>query len=286
MLEPVSETVHIQNREGEKRSSGFRHLLSRLRSYFFFDPLIWFYTVVLGVLSLLSSFFDRDGTMQHGFARFWARLILATIGVPVDVIGLEKIDISKPHIYAVNHLSAIDVPVLYGHLPFPFRILAKKELFRYPFLGWHLHRSGQIPVDQQNVRRSARSLGQAAAAVRQGMPVLIFPEGGRSDDGQIKPFMNGAFYVAIKAQVDIVPMALIGTFEVLRMNTYHIMPRRVLIVVGEAIPTAGLTLRDLDTVSNQARQSIAQLYYARSAVRDLREEKKDITAESAESAES
>jgi 1-acyl-sn-glycerol-3-phosphate acyltransferase len=270
MLEPVSETVHIQNRKDEKRAGGLRHLLSCLRSYFFFDPLIWLYTVVFGVPSLVCSLFDRAGTVQHGFARLWARLILVTIGVPVDVIGLEKIDTSKPHIYAVNHLSAIDVPVLYGCLPFPFRILAKIELFRYPVLGWHLRRSGQIPVDQENVRRSARSLGQAAAAVKQGMPVLIFPEGGRSDDGQLKPFMNGAFYVAIKAQVDIVPMALVGTFEVLRMNSFHIMPRRVLILVGDAIPTAGLTLRDLDALSNKAQQSIAKLYYSRADVPDLR----------------
>lgn len=268
----MPETVEIQDTGNVKRAEGFRHFLSRLRSYFIFDPLIWFYTITLGLLSLLSSFFDRDGKIQHGFARLWSRLILATIGVRVEVIGVENINCNRPHIFAVNHLSAMDIPVLYAHMPCQFHVLAKKELFRYPFLGWHLRRSGQIPVDQQNIRRSARSLGQAAESVRNGMPVLIFPEGGRSEDGQLQQFMNGAFYLAIKAQVEIVPMALVGTFELLRMNTYHIMPRTIYLVAGEPIPTAGLTLRDLDQLSSLARQKIGDLYYSRSLVPDRRQE--------------
>ena len=115
--------------------------MSRLRSYLLLDPLIWLYTIVLGTLSLISSLFDRSGRIQHGFARLWSRMILGTIGVPVTVEGLEKIDTAKAHVYVVNHLSALDIPVLYLHLPFQFRILAKRELFRYPFMGWHLRRS-------------------------------------------------------------------------------------------------------------------------------------------------
>jgi len=272
VFESVPETTELQTSTDQSPDKGLRHLLSRLRSYFIYDPLIWLYTIIFGLLSLLSSFFDRDGGIQHGFARLWSRVILRTIGAQIQVIGMEKIDAGKAHIYAVNHLSALDIPVLYAYLPTQFRILAKKELFRYPFLGWHLRRSGQIAVDQENIRSSARSLGQAVTAVRDGMPIMIFPEGGRSEDGQLQDFMSGAFYLAIKAQADVVPMALVGTYEMLPMNTWHIKPRPIYLLVGEPISTTGLNLRNLDNLSQQARQAIADLYYSRASVPDRRDQ--------------
>src|ERR671929_62602 len=152
-----------------------RDLLSLLRSLFILDPLIYLYTVVLGTLSLLSSFVDRKGRIQHGFARLWSRLILKTAMCPVTVTGLDRIDTAVPHLYCVNHLSALDIPVLYTELPFHFRILAKKELFRYPFMGWHLKRSGQIPIDPSNAHASMRSLRDAGEGLRAGMPLVVFP---------------------------------------------------------------------------------------------------------------
>lgn len=257
--------------EAVERGAGLRHLLSRLRSYFIFDPLIWFYTIVLGTLSLLSSFFDSEGVLQHKFARLWSRLILGTIGTTITVQGLGKIDISKAHVYVVNHLSALDIPVLYVSLPFQFRILAKKELFRYPFMGWHLRRSGQIPVVLDNPKASIRSLQLAVAAVKHNMSLLVFPEGGRSDDGQLQAFMGGAFFAAIKAQADIVPMAIIGTYETLKMNTWHIKPQPVKLLVADPISTAGLTTRDTEAVAARARTVIADLYYSHSPLPDLRD---------------
>src|SRR5438128_1198555 len=138
-------------------------VLSRLRSYFVFDPLIWMYTVVLGIISIPFGFFDKDGSILHGFASFWSKLIMKTILSPVQVIGLEKIDASRTHVYAVNHASALDIPVLYAYLPFQFRIVHKKELLSYPIVGWHLKRSGQVCVDQQN---PSRSIGHIKSAVR------------------------------------------------------------------------------------------------------------------------
>jgi 1-acyl-sn-glycerol-3-phosphate acyltransferase len=265
----VPETTQLQA-EATQESGGVRHLLSRLRSYFFWDPLIWLYTIVLGALSLLSSFFDRTGRIQHGFARLWSRMILGTLGAKPQVEGMEKIDLSKPQVYVVNHLSALDIPVLYAYLPFQFRILAKKELFRYPFMGWHLHRSGQIPVVLENPKASVRSLNRAVAALKEGMSLVVFPEGGRSSDGQLQPFMGGAFYAAIRAQVDVIPMALVGTYEMLKMNTWHIKPGPLYLLVGEPISTVGLTSRDLEKVTSKAHDVIAQLYYSRSASPDLR----------------
>src|SRR6185437_8497859 len=117
-------------RQAQGRPSPARHLLSRLRSYLIFDPLIWGYTIVLAISSLLSSFIDRNGRIQHAHARLWSWLILKTTLSPLTVRGLDRIDTSKTHLYAVNHASAMDIPVLYVGLPFQFRIVAKKELFR------------------------------------------------------------------------------------------------------------------------------------------------------------
>jgi 1-acyl-sn-glycerol-3-phosphate acyltransferase len=238
-------------------------VLSHLRSYFYFDPLIWLYTILFGLASIPFGFFDKDGSILHAFARAWSKLILKTILSPVQISGLEKIDASKTHVYAVNHASAMDIPVLYACLPFQFRIVHKKELLAYPIVGWHLKRSGQVCVDQQN---PARSIGQIKSAVRTlkaGMPLVIFPEGGRSADGRIQPFLPGAFFLAIKAQVDIVPIALVGTYELLPMDTFHIKSRPLEMRVGNPIPTTGLSLRNMELLSAEVQKSLEEMYYDR-----------------------
>jgi 1-acyl-sn-glycerol-3-phosphate acyltransferase len=218
------------------------------------------------------SFFDPTGQRQQNIARLWSRMILATVGARIQVEGLDRIDTSKPQVYVVNHLSAFDIPVLYSYLPFQFRILAKKELFRYPFMGWHLRRSGQIPVVLDNPKASVRSLNLAVAAIRKGNSLVIFPEGGRSLDGQLHSFMGGAFYAAVKAQVDVVPIVLVGTYEMLKMNSYHIKPGAVQMIVGSPISTVGMSPRDIAKITERARIVIGEIYYSRCVVPDLRGE--------------
>jgi 1-acyl-sn-glycerol-3-phosphate acyltransferase len=244
--------------------------LSWARSILIFDLLIYLYTFVLGTLSLLSSVFDRDGHIQHGFARLWSWLILRTILCPVRVKGMERFDHAHTHVFAANHISALDIPLLYLYLPFQFRIMAKKELFRYPFMGWHLRRSGQIPVDSASATASMRSLGRAVQSLKSGMPLVVFPEGGRSASGQIQPFMSGAFYIAIKAGVDIVPLAIVGSYEVLPMSSFHIRRGPMQLVIGESISTAGYGLRDMDVLAARVQKAVEDLYYAHSKVPDPR----------------
>jgi 1-acyl-sn-glycerol-3-phosphate acyltransferase len=249
-----------QQVEERKANSG---LLSRLRSYCVFVPLIYLYTGVMGSLSLLSSFFDHDGRVQHWFAVHWARMILKTAGVRVYIDGLDHIDPAQPAVYAANHLSALDIPVLYANLPVQFRILAKRELFSYPFLGWHLKRSGQIPIEQGDARASLRSLNHASASLRNGMPLVIFPEGGRSPSGHMRDFMGGAFYMAIKAQAPVVPIVLVGTYELLPMNSFHLRPGRVDMIVGKPIPTRGMVPREMDKLSAHVREVMLKMYDSR-----------------------
>jgi 1-acyl-sn-glycerol-3-phosphate acyltransferase len=235
--------------------------LSRLRSYLFFDPLIWLYTVVFGVASIPFGFFDRDGSILHAFARAWARLTMKSIRSPMRILALEPMDPSKPHVYAVNHASALDIPALYAFLPFQFRILHKKELLSYPIVGWHLKRSKQVCVDQQNPSRSIGQIKSAVRTLKSGMPLVIFPEGGRTADGRIQPFLPGAFFLAIKAQVDIVPIALVGMYELLPMDTYHIKPRPLEMRVGKPISTSGLETKDMERLAARVQGEVEKLYY-------------------------
>jgi 1-acyl-sn-glycerol-3-phosphate acyltransferase len=236
--------------------------MSALRSYLILDLLIWFYTLAMGLIALPGGLFDRSGRRLHWFSRAWSWLIMKTILSPVKVTGLDKIDLSKPHVYAVNHASALDIPVLYVNLPFQFRIVFKKELLAYPIVGWQLKRSGQVCIDQQKPTNSIAAIRSAVKSLKEGMPLVIFPEGGRTPDGEIKPFLPGAFFLALKAQVDIVPVALVGTYELLPMNTYHIKCRPLEMRVGEPISTAGMTMRDLEAVSGKVRAELERLYYA------------------------
>jgi 1-acyl-sn-glycerol-3-phosphate acyltransferase len=235
-------------------------LLSRLRSYFIYDPLIWLYTVVFGITSIPFGFVDKDGSILHGFAHNWSKLIMKTILSPVRVTGLEKIDTSRTYVYAVNHASALDIPVLYASLPFQFRIVHKKELLSYPVIGWHLKRSGQVCVDQQNPAHSVGQIKSAVRTLKNGMPLVIFPEGGRTADGRIQPFLDGAFFMAIKARVDIVPIALVGTYELLPMDTFHIKSRPLEMRIGDPIPTSEWTVRNLQGLSAKVQHEIEALY--------------------------
>ena len=184
---------------------------------------------------------------------------MKTILSPVTIIGLDKIDTTRPLVYAVNHSSALDIPVLYTSLPFQFRIIFKKELLSYPFVGWHLKRSGQICIDQQNPMASISAIRSGLKTLKAGMPLVILPEGGRTPDGKLLPFMPGAFFLAIKGGVDVVPVALVGMYELLPMNTYDIKSRPLEMRVGEPIPTTEYTLRTMDQLAARVQTQVDQM---------------------------
>ena len=237
----------------------------RALTYCFFDPLIALVTTLFGCASLVTSLWDSSGRQQHAIARAWARTLLHITFSPVTIVGREKLP-PGPAVYASNHLSYMDTPVLFAHLPFQFRILAKQSLWKIPFIGWHLHRSGQVPVDQSTARSSVGSLNRALAALKEGMPIVLFPEGGRAASGQTGPFRSGAAVMAIRAQVPLVPITLVGTWQLLPIHTYTLRPRPLLLVVGNPISTAGLTTRDAGTLTQQAFNAITRTYLEHTAV--------------------
>ncbi|WP_260703047.1 lysophospholipid acyltransferase family protein [Edaphobacter flagellatus] len=232
----------------------------RWLTYIFLIPLMMLSTAFFGSLSLICGLWDKSGRQQHFIAHVWARSFLILSLSPITLTNREKLHLHETAVYAVNHLSYYDTPVLFAKLPFQFRILAKQGLWKIPFIGWYLHRSGQVPIDQSTSRNAVASLNRGVQTLKSGLPLVIFPEGGRAPDGIPKPFVAGAAFMAIKAQVPIVPITLIGTYELLPIHTYHLYPRPIQIIVGDPIPTVGLTTRDADALTQQVRNIITETY--------------------------
>jgi len=233
--------------------------LKRLRGLLVTDPFIVVATIVMGSLSLAVSLFDPRGRRQHQVARAWARMLLWGAGVRVHATGLERIKPGRNYILISNHASYMDIPVLLAHLDVEVRFLAKKGLFKVPFLGWHLRQAGHISVPLDEPRAALKTLSEAARVVRnQGISILVFPEAGRQLEG-LGAFKDGAAYLAIKSGVPVIPMGLAGMREVLRMDTLLPASGCVKLRIGEPVETSGWALKDRGRLTALFREKIAAL---------------------------
>lgn len=223
----------------------------------FADPAIILATIVFGTFSLIVSFFDSTGVLQIRVARAWARTLLAVSGVRVHVEGLNRIDPSASYVFVSNHASYMDTPVALAHIPAQFRFLAKRGLFRIPFLGTHLSRAGHIPVPREDPRAAVKTLQAAADALQhKKISMLIFPEGGRSHDGILQRFKEGGAYIAIRAGVPVVPLVMIGTREILPLGGGIVLPGAVTLRVLPPIDTSHMTLKDRGPLTERLRELI------------------------------
>lgn len=238
-------------------------LSERLMSWLWRAPLFGVATAVFASLSLLVSLFEKSGRWQHRIAQTWARVVVFASGASVTVLNAERLK-ARPAVYVCNHLSYMDTPVIFSSLPFQFRIVARHDLFDLPFIGWWLRRSGQVPVDVANPRASIASLVSAVRTLKNGMPLFIFPEGGRTATGHPAKFLNGPAFMAIRAQLPLIPMALIGTHELLPIHSSQVHPVPVTLAVGEAMETAGMTMKQVDELTAQLEERIVGMYYEHS----------------------
>lgn len=231
--------------------------MKRLRGLLFADPSIVLATIVFGTVSLIVSFFDSTGAVQIRVARAWARTLLAVSGVRVRIEGLHHIDPAGSYVFVSNHLSYMDTPVALANIPVQFRFLAKRGLFQIPFLGQHLSRAGHIPVPREDPRAAVKTMQLAADTIKQkNISLLIFPEGGRSQDGVLRPFKEGGVYIAIRAGVPIVPMVLLGTRDILPYGAGIVQSGDVTLRILEPIETAQLTLKDRGALTEHLRNLI------------------------------
>jgi 1-acyl-sn-glycerol-3-phosphate acyltransferase len=213
------------------------------------------YTVILGIVSLGSTLLERRGYLAHRCARLWSWLILATTGVAVDVKGVEHLERGRTYVFVSNHQSIYDIPVVFAALPYQLRIIAKASLGAFPFLGWHLRRSGHLLVDRKHPDRRA-ILGRWRNLVSQGLSLIIFPEGTRSADGRVAPFKAGSFLLAIEAKLPVVPLSIEGTRLVMRKGGLTTCPGLASLTIHPPIETATLSVHDARTLAERTREIV------------------------------
>ena len=172
-------------------------------------------------------------------------MIAWTIGAHIRVRGSENLEPARAYVYMANHCSLVDIPALFAYLPYQFRIMAKKELFYVPFMGWHLWTAGNFPVDRSDPRKTAHSLRKVVEGIRGGKSLAVFPEGTRSPDGKLRDFKPGSFKIAVRAGVPIVPIAIRGTHEILPKHSLVPRPGEVEVIIGKPICTRGPSERDV-----------------------------------------
>jgi 1-acyl-sn-glycerol-3-phosphate acyltransferase len=219
---------------------------------------IWvgFATLVIGILVIVLSFFVRSGNPLHKIARFWGRSILVASRIKVCVKGLSSIDLAGPYIYMPNHQSNFDIPVLLGHLTVQFRWLAKMELFKIPIFGRAMRKAGYISIDRYDRESAFKSLDVAAKKIKNGVSVLIFPEGTRSRDGKIRPFKKGGFVLAIDSGVPIVPVVIKGTHAIMTKGKFRVNPGHVSMVIHKPIDTSAYTRETKEALMESVRRVI------------------------------
>ena len=225
------------------------------RTVLYLIPTVTLYTVVLGATSLVSTLLDRRGNFAHKCARAWAWLILKTAGVRVRMTGLEHLEPGRSYVFAANHQSIYDIPIVFTSIPFQLRIVAKESLGRIPFMGWHLHRAGHLLVDRRNpgpdiVRKMRRLVGESSS-------LIVFPEGTRSRDGRVGRFKKGSFLVAMDAGLPVVPVSISRSREIMKKGELMVRPGDVDVTIHPPIPTAGVARDQVLALADEVRAAVA-----------------------------
>ena len=230
-----------------------------LWSWIYVIPLIILSTACFGVVSFVISLFDHTPARQLKVARAWARSLLRIVGVKVTVEGLDRIQPGGNYVFVSNHVSYMDIPVVLGNIPEEFLFLAKAGLFKIPFLGTHLKTAGHVLVPLEDPRSAIKTLQHTAALLHDGRSTLVFPEGGRSETGELREFKDGAAFLAIRAQIPVVPMAMIGMRNILPMHTLKFHRGHVTLRIGEPISTEGMTTHQRAELTAAVRQKIVEM---------------------------
>ena len=223
-------------------------------------PVLLLLTLVCGGLALLARLLgvpDGPDSIYERTPRWWARGMLLASGTRVVFHDRARKETGEPRVFVSNHVSWYDVLVLVAHLP-RYAFVAKAEIFRVPFFGPAARAVGTIPIERENRKAAFASYDEAAAAIRGGRSVCVYPEGTRGDSYALRPFKKGPFVLAIAAGVPIVPTLLHGTIEVLPRGSFWLRAGTVHVHLLEPIPTAGLTYDDRDALAQRVHDAMAE----------------------------
>ena len=219
-------------------------------------PVVLLLTVGMGLLSIMAGFVRPGGSVPRRLERAWGRALLRLWGIHARVSGAENVPLG-PAVFAANHASALDIPLLFGYLPVDFRIIHKRSLYLFPVIGLYLYLAGHIGIDRSNPFRARRSLSRAATRIAGGTSVAVFPEGTRSPDESVRPFKKGSFMLALEAGVPVVPVSLSGVKQVTPRGLMRLRAGTVRLAVHRAIETAGRSTDQAESLAEQAHAIVS-----------------------------
>jgi len=209
---------------------------------------------------VIFSVIPNSENRIHKIANLWAKILLLITNTKVEVIGKENIPINKPLIFMANHQSDFDILIALGHIPGQFRWIAKKELFNIPVFGAAMKTAGYIEIDRNNREKAMQSLDEAALRIREGKSVMTFPEGTRSRDGEIKPFKQGTFHLALKSGVPIVPVSIVGSGRIMPKRSLKVTPGRVKLIIDKPIEVKSYNIENRQELIDKVRKVIIKNY--------------------------
>lgn len=215
-------------------------------------------TVVLGLLAIVGGIVFPRANVGSRLGKLWSRVHLSAMGVRPSYTGLEHAAGVAPRIFLANHFSNVDIWATAPVLPDTYRFVAKRSLFWVPVLGQAIWVAGFVPIDRGNRSSAIASLGRAAARIRGGASVILFPEGTRSRDGRLGPFKRGPFHLAVEAGVPVVPVAISGSGKVAPPRTLAVAPGPIRVTFCEPIPAAELPALGIDGLMARVRSAIVE----------------------------
>lgn len=216
-------------------------------------------TLVSSPLVVLVSIFGSHSPLIDRIVRYWGRSIVMAAGIKLSIEGEEKVDWSRRYVLIANHHSYLDIPILVGAVPQPVRFMAKKSLFQIPIFGWGLKAGGFIPIDRKNRATATQSFGLAGERIRKGNTIVVFPEGGRSREYRMGDFKKGAFLLALKSKLPILPAAIVGTYEVMPATRLKVVPGPVVVRFSPPIEPGEYSVRQMSELVEHTRGLIDEM---------------------------
>jgi 1-acyl-sn-glycerol-3-phosphate acyltransferase len=233
-------------------------------------------TAFMSFWSVVFSVFPAADNKIHKVANLWAKILLSLSNTKVKVIGKENLLLDKPQIFMANHQSDFDILIALAHIPIQFRWIAKKELFAIPIFGAAMRSAGYIEIDRSNREKAIHSIEEAALSIWRGKSIMTFPEGTRSRDGEIKAFKHGAFYLAIKSGVSIVPVSIIGSGRIMPKRSLRIKSGQIKMVIGKPIEVMNIDIEKrqelIEIVRNEIIKNYNEWQEPGSFIKDLKSE--------------
>lgn len=210
---------------------------------------------------LVTLLFTRSSRVFHALCRAWARTVLALCGITVSVRGTNHLEAGQRYVYVSNHASLFDIPAVIASIPDQIRIVYKKELHWIPLFGWGLKLGSYISIDRGRSVKAQRSLEEAIENIRNGESVLLYAEGTRTLDGRLQPFKRGAFHIAVRAGVPVVPLTINGSFIILPKHSFAIRPGHIELILDRPIHLSGAQGKEAELkLMEEVHAAIARHY--------------------------